>query len=120
MFDGILTGLVAVLDWGPIVAMIVGVAIGMVLGALPGISGTLGIALAIPFTYDLSPVAALGLLAGIHNGGSQGGAIPAILLRIPGTPGAICTTWDGYPLAQQGHAGAAIQLSAVSSAVGGM
>jgi putative tricarboxylic transport membrane protein len=92
----------------------------MILGAIPGISGTLGVALAIPFTYGMSPVAALGLLAGIHNGASQGGAIPAILLRIPGTPGSICTSWDGYPLAQQGHAGAAIQLSAVSSAVGGM
>ena len=120
MFDGILTGLVAVLAWDSVTMMIVGTIIGMILGALPGISGTLGIALAIPFTYGMSPVAALGLLAGIHNGASQGGAIPAILLRIPGTPGAICTSWDGYPLAQQGHAGAAIQLSAVSSAVGGM
>jgi len=120
MFDGVFAGLMAVFAWDAVIMMVVGVVIGMVLGAVPGISGTLGIALAIPFTYGMSPIAALGLLAGIHNGASQGGAIPAILLRIPGTPGAICTTWDGYPLAQQGHAGAAIQLSAVSSAVGGM
>ncbi len=120
MFDGVFAGLMAVFAWDSVIMMIVGVIIGMILGAIPGISGTLGIALAIPFTYGMSPLAALGLLAGIHNGASQGGAIPAILLRIPGTPGAICTAWDGYPLAQQGHAGAAIQLSAVSSAVGGV
>jgi putative tricarboxylic transport membrane protein len=120
MFDGIFDGLFAIVQWQSIIAMIGGVIIGMVLGALPGLSATLGVALAIPFTYAMSPLAALGLLAGIHNGGSQGGAIPAILLRIPGTPGAICTAWDGYPLAQQGHAGAAINLAAVSSAVGGM
>ncbi len=98
----------------------VGVVVGMLVGAMPGISATLGIALAIPFTFALDPAAALGLLAGIHNGASQGGAIPAILLRIPGTPGSVVTSWDGYPLAQQGNAGAAIQLSATSSAVGGM
>ena len=120
MFDGVYTGLLAVLAWDSVIMMIVGVIIGMVLGAIPGISGTLGVALAIPFTYGMSPLAALGLLAGIHNGASQGGAIPAILLRIPGTPGSICTSWDGYPLAQQGHAGAAIQLSAISSSVGGV
>lgn len=120
MFDGVFAGLMAVFAWDAVIMMIVGVIVGMILGAIPGISGTLGIALAIPFTYGMSPLAALGLLAGIHNGASQGGAIPAILLRIPGTPGAICTSWDGYPLAQQGHAGAAIQLSAVSSAVGGV
>ena len=120
MFDGVYTGLLAVLAWDSVIMMIVGVIIGMILGAIPGISGTLGVALAIPFTYGMSPLAALGLLAGIHNGASQGGAIPAILLRIPGTPGSICTSWDGYPLAQQGHAGAAIQLSAISSSVGGV
>jgi len=120
MLQHILDSLLMVLQWESVAAMVLGTVIGMVMGALPGVSGTLAVALAIPFTYELSPLTALGLLAGIHNGTSQGGAIPAILLRIPGTPGAICTTWDGYPLAQQGHGGAAIQLSAVSSAVGGM
>jgi putative tricarboxylic transport membrane protein len=111
--------LIEVLHLYPLLAMVGGVIIGIVLSALPGLSATLGIALAIPFTYVMSPLSALGLLAGIHNGASQGGAIPAILLKIPGTPGTICTAWDGYPLAQQGHAGGAINLAAVSSAVGG-
>lgn len=116
MFDA----LIAMLHWGPVFTMILGTTVGILLSALPGISGTLGIALAIPFTYGMDPLSALGLLAGIHNGASQGGAIPAILLRIPGSPGAICTSWDGYPLAQQGKAGGAINLAAVSSAVGGV
>ncbi len=120
MIEHIFNSLILVLQWESVAAMVIGTIIGMIMGALPGVSGTLAVALAIPFTYELSPLTALGLLAGIHNGTSQGGAIPAVLLRIPGTPGAICTTWDGYPLAQQGHAGAAIQLSAISSAVGGM
>jgi putative tricarboxylic transport membrane protein len=113
-------GLIGVLHWQPLIAMVVGTIIGIVLGALPGLSATLGIALAIPFTYGMETLVALGLLAGIHNGASQGGAIPAVLLRIPGTAGAICTAWDGYPLARQGHAGGAINLAAVSSAVGGL
>jgi putative tricarboxylic transport membrane protein len=119
MFEDIFDGLFAMLHWGPVLAMLGGTIIGIVLGALPGISATLGIALAIPFTYGMAPLSALGLLAGIHNGASQGGAIPAILLKIPGTPGSLVTTWDGYPLAQQGKAGGAINLSATSCAVGG-
>lgn len=120
MLQDIFNGLILMLDWGPMIAMVGGVIIGIVLGALPGLSATLGIALAIPFTYGMDVLTALGLLAGIHNGASQGGAIPAVLLRIPGTAGAICTAWDGYPLAQQGKAGGAISLAAVSSAVGGL
>lgn len=119
MVNDIFTALIEMMSFGTILAMILGTCIGICLGALPGIGATLGIALAIPFTYGMGPLPALALLAGIHNGSSQGGAIPAILLNIPGTPGAIVTTWDGYPLAQQGKAGGAINLSAVSCAVGG-
>lgn len=119
MFQDIFTALLAMLDVATIAAMIAGTLLGIFVGALPGIGATLGIALAIPFTYGMGPLPALALLAGIHNGCSQGGAIPAILLKIPGTSGAIVTTWDGHPLTQQGKAGGAINLSAVSCAVGG-
>lgn len=110
----------AILSWQSVLAMCVGTLLGIVLSALPGLSATMCVALAIPFTYGMDTLPALGLLAGIHNGASQGGAIPAVLLRIPGNAGAICTAWDGYPMAQQGHAGGAINLAAWSSAVGGM
>ena len=118
--EGLASGLVEISHWTTIVALIAGVAIGMLLGAIPGISATLGVVLAIPFSYGMEPITALALIAGIHCGGSQGGAIPAILLRIPGTSGGITTAWDGYPLAKQGHARDAIRLSAISSAVGGL
>jgi putative tricarboxylic transport membrane protein len=120
MIENIIPGLLAALQWGPMLALVIGVAIGMVIGAIPGLSGTMAVALAIPFTYGQDPVTAFALLAGIHNGASQGSAIPAILLRIPGSTGSIATCFDGYPMAQQGHSAAAIRLSAFSSAVGGM
>lgn len=120
MLADALTGLMALIDVWTLIAMVGGTCIGIALGAIPGMGPTLGITLAIPFTYGMGPLPALALLAGIHNGTAQGAAIPAILLGIPSTPGTIVTTWDGYPLAQQGKAGGAINLSAVSSAVGGM
>ncbi|HEY4200397.1 MAG TPA: tripartite tricarboxylate transporter permease [Devosiaceae bacterium] len=120
MLEHLGSSLAAALAWQSVLAMLVGTLIGVMVGALPGLTGTMGVALAIPFTYGLPPLAALGLLAGIHNGASQGSAIPAILLNIPASPGAICTAWDGFPLTKKGHAGAAIRLSATSAAVGGM
>lgn len=120
MLEGVLLGFQSILQPAPVLAMVLGTILGIMLGAIPGLTATLGIALAIPFTFGLSPFVALGLLAGIHNGGSQGSSIPSILLRIPGTPGSIVTTWDGYPLARKGHAAGAINLAAVSSAVGGV
>lgn len=118
--DHVFNAFFAVLAWQSLLAMCCGTLIGIMLSALPGLSATMCIALAIPFTYGMDVLPALGLLAGIHNGASQGGAIPAVLLRIPGNAGSICTAWDGYPMAQQGNAGGAINLAAWSSAVGGM
>lgn len=120
MLEHILNAFVSVLAWQSVLAMCIGTLIGIMLSALPGLSATMCIALAIPFTYGMDTLPALGLLAGIHNGASQGGAIPAVLLRIPGNAGSICTAWDGYPMAKQGHAGGAINLAAWSSAIGGM
>lgn len=120
MFEHVVNAFIAVLSWQSILAMCFGTLVGIMLSALPGLSATMCIALAIPFTYGMDVLPALGLLAGIHNGASQGGAIPAILLKIPGNAGAICTSWDGYPMAQQGNAGGAINLAAWSSAFGGM
>lgn len=119
MIVDMFNGLTATLAFAPLIAMILGVTVGMMVGAIPGLGASMAIALAIPFTFGMDTLTALGFLAGIHNGSSQGAAIPAILMRIPGTSGAIATCFDGYPLAQKGYAGAAIRLSAISSAVGG-
>jgi len=120
LIDLFFNSLLVILEWQNILAMLVGVIGGIIFGAIPGLTATMGIALLIPLTFGMSPIMALGMMAGIHNGGSYGGAIPAVLLRIPGTPGAIATTFDGYPMAQQGLAERALKIACVSSAVGGM
>jgi putative tricarboxylic transport membrane protein len=93
---------------------------GIVVGALPGLTTSVGLAVLIPLTFGMNPLVALGLMAGLYNGSMYGGAIPAILLNIPGTPAAIATTFDGYPMAQQGRSATALRIACYSSAVGGM
>lgn len=119
MFDYFLQALPLVFSLNVILAMIAGTVIGIAVGALPGLSATMGIAVLIPITFAMEPLTALGMIAGIYNGAMYGGAIPAILLRIPGTPAAIATVFDGYSMAQKGHARLALEISLVSSAIGG-
>ncbi len=101
-----------------ILFMLVGTIAGIVIGALPGLTATLGIAVLLPFTYGMSPINALAVMAGIYNGAMYGGAIPAILVNIPGTPAGVATTFDGYPMARSGRARMALQVALVSSTVG--
>lgn len=100
------------------VAMVLGTAVGIGVGALPGLSATMGIAVLIPLTFTMSPLVALGMIAGIYNGAMYGGSIPAILLRIPGTPAGIATIFDGHEMAKQGRARAALDISLASSSIG--
>ncbi|MBL8836975.1 MAG: tripartite tricarboxylate transporter permease [Alphaproteobacteria bacterium] len=118
MFDALLHALPAVLSFKSALAMVVGMAAGLVVGALPGLTVTMGIAVLIPLTFGLDPLVALGVMAGMYNGGSYGGAITAILLRIPGTPASVATVLDGYPMAQRGEAGHALQVAVVSGTIG--
>ncbi|MBE0615735.1 MAG: tripartite tricarboxylate transporter permease [Burkholderiales bacterium] len=120
MYGELLDALPGVLQWANLAAVVVGVISGIVVGALPGLSATMAISVLIPFTFTLSPLVALGMMAGIYNGAMYGGAIPAVLLRIPGTPAAVATTFDGYPMAQSGRGGYALQVAVVSSALGGI
>lgn len=101
-------------------AMIIGVIGGIVIGALPGLTAIMGIAILIPLTFTMQPLVALGMVAGIYNGAMYGGAIPAILLGIPGSSSNIPTIYDGVPLAKRGEAENALRISAYSSAVGGV
>ena len=97
-----------------------GTLLGIIFGALPGLTSTMAVALLIPITFGLPPVAGMGMLVGAFCGGTAGGAVAATLLRIPGTPASICTTFDAYPMAQKGKAGFALGLSIVSSFIGGI
>jgi putative tricarboxylic transport membrane protein len=97
-----------------------GVLFGLLVGALPGLGPLMGIILLLPVAIGLPPVAAMGFLIAIFVGGSCGGAISAILLRIPGTPLAAATLLDGYPLAQKGRAADAVGIAISASALGGL
>lgn len=97
----------------------IGITSGIIVGALPGLTATMGCALLIPFTFGLAPIQGLLMLMGIFCGGIYGGSISGILIRTPGTPSAAATLLDGYPLCQKGLAGKAIGISTVSSFVGG-
>lgn len=118
ILNHILTALPLIFSFEVIIAMIVGTTVGIMVGALPGLSATMGIAVLIPLTFTMEPLVALGMVAGIYNGAMYGGSIPAILLRIPGTPAGIATVFDGYPMAQKGQAPLALRISLASSAIG--
>ena len=118
--EHLLSALPLVLQWHNILAMVIGTIGGIAIGALPGLTATMGVAILLPLTFTLEPLTALAMVSGIYNGAMFGGAIPAILLRIPGTPSAIATTFDGYPMMQKGEAGKALEIAVTSSAVGGM
>lgn len=114
----ILQALPLVLSPDVLLSMVFGTATGIAIGALPGLTATMGIAVLIPLTFTMQPLVALGMIAGIYNGAMYGGAIPAILLRIPGTPAGIATVFDGYPMAQKGEAKLALNIALTSSAIG--
>lgn len=118
VFANILQAAPALLDISVILAMIAGTAIGIAVGALPGLSATMGIAVLIPLTFSMEPLVALGMIAGIYNGAMFGGSIPAILLRIPGTPAGIATVFDGHEMAKNGQARLALDISLASSSIG--
>ncbi|MFD1341259.1 tripartite tricarboxylate transporter permease [Litorisediminicola beolgyonensis] len=109
-----------VLALGPLTAMVGSTLLGVLIGALPGLNPVMAIALLLPLTYSMDPLVALAMVAGIYNGSMYGGAIPAILLRIPGTPASIATTFDGFPMADRGEASKALKVACWSSAIGGI
>jgi len=98
----------------------VGVVLGITVGAIPGLTGSMLIALSLPFTFSMEAVHAIAMLVAMYVGGVSGSLITAVLMRMPGTAAAIMTTFDGYPMTQQGRAGRAIGLGIVASFVGGI
>jgi putative tricarboxylic transport membrane protein len=99
---------------------IIGVIAGTVVGALPGLTATMAVAILVPITFTMSPVAALIVMGAVYTGAIYGGAYSAILLKTPGTPSAIATTFDGYPMACKGDGNLAISIACVASVVGGI
>lgn len=111
-------GITPLLDPTTILCFAVGILVGTLVGAFPGITGSMAVALAAGFTLSLEPVQGLAVLLSIYVGANFGDRIPSILVNTPGTPASIATTFDGYPMAQQGKAGLALVTSAMVTAGG--
>lgn len=98
----------------------IGTIIGIIFGAIPGMTATMAVAVCLPLTYSLNLTEGLALLLGLYVGGISGGLVPAILLNIPGTPSSITTTFDGYPMTQNGEGEKALKVGIISSLFGGL
>ena len=103
-----------------ILLMVVGILLGVIIGVLPGLGGANGIAILLPLTFSMSPTSAIIMLSCIYWGALFGGAITSVLFNIPGEPWSVATTFDGYPMAQQGKAGEALTAAFTSSFVGAL
>ncbi|MDD2843562.1 MAG: tripartite tricarboxylate transporter permease [Rhodoferax sp.] len=97
-----------------------GVTLGTIIGALPGLSATMAVAILVPFTFAMAPASGLIALGAIYTGAIYGGAFSAILVNTPGTPSSIATTFDGYPMAKRGDGGLAVTLATIASVFGGL
>ncbi|WP_293894336.1 MULTISPECIES: tripartite tricarboxylate transporter permease [unclassified Sphaerochaeta] len=103
-----------------LVMSFIGVVIGIIFGALPGMTATMAIAIFLPLTYAYDLTTSLFLLLGLYVGGISGGLIPAILINIPGTPSSICTGFDGFPMAKRGEGLRALRIGITASLIGGL
>jgi putative tricarboxylic transport membrane protein len=111
-------GFAVALSFHNLFLMLVGVLLGVLIGVLPGLGGANGVAILLPLTFSMNPTSAIIMLSCIYWGALFGGAITSILFNIPGEPWSVATTFDGYPLAQQGRAGEALTGAFTSSFIG--
>ncbi len=118
--ENIMAGLSVLLNFNTMLFILIGTVAGLVIGALPGLTGNMAIALMVPVTFSMEPVTGLAFLTSIYCSSIFGGSISAILLGIPGTISSFATTLDGYPMAKSGRAGIALGVSTLSSVFGGI
>lgn len=120
MWESFINGFFLSISWQSLGYMLLAIPIGLTIGAIPGLGGNLGLALLIPFTFGMEPLAAFALLLGMHSVVHTGSPIPSILFDTPGAGPAAATCLDGYPMAQKGEAGRALGATFASSGVGGV
>lgn len=120
MFGHLIQGLSTALLIGNLFYLVLGVTGGIVIGALPGLTATMGVAILLPFTFGMDAVTGLIMLVGIYIGAIYGGSISAILLNTPGTPASAATCFDGYALVKKGYPTKALSASTIASALGGL
>ena len=112
--EAILEGISLALTWDAMLMVALGVFAGITVGAIPGLTSVMAIAVLVPFSFFMAPTLGIPFLLGIHKGALFGGSIPAILVNTPGTTPSAATCLDGYPLAQKGESKSAIEMSLIS------
>lgn len=120
MIENLIGGFALILSLKTMAALVAGVALGYVAGAIPGLTSSIAMALLIPFTFGMDAVSAMVMLVTLYIAADYAGAIPAILVNAPGQPAAAVTAFDGYPMRQRGEVGKALTLSILSSGVGAL
>ena len=116
--ESLMSGLSMILTWQVLATIFIGLIVGIILGAIPGIKGTTGIAILLPFVYYFDPIISIMFLSSIYTGSAYGGGITAILMGIPGSSGGVATIFDGYEMTQQGRQNEALGIGLMCSAVG--
>jgi putative tricarboxylic transport membrane protein len=120
MIDAAVEALLLVLQPGRLIWIFLGICVGLIVGVLPGMGGTVGMAVLLPFAFGMEPVTGIAFLVGMAAVIHCSDTIPSVLLGVPGSAGAQATIMDGYPLARQGRAGEALSASFISSMFGGV
>ena len=113
-------GFAVLLTWKTLLLMMLGLVLGIFVGVLPGLGGPNGVAILLPLTFTMDPTSAIVMLSCIYWGALFGGAITSILFNIPGEAWSVATTFDGYPMAQQGRAAEALTAAFTSSFIGSL
>lgn len=120
MMSSILAGLEAIMTPDMLLLILAGTFLGLVVGAMPGINGSMAMGILMPLTFTMSPLKGIAMIGAIYCSATYGGCMTAILLGIPGTISSMVTVFDGYPMAQKGLAGRAIGIATISSVIGGL
>jgi len=120
MYELLLAGIENVLQLKYFLPLVIGTFIGVVGGAMPGITNTMTVIMVLPFTFGLEPLQGLAAMIGVYIGGESGGLITSCLLGIPGKPSSVATMFDGYPMARKGEPGRALWLGIWASFFGGL
>ena len=119
-FGLLMHGFAVLLTWKTLTLMMVGLVLGVFIGVLPGLGGPNGVAILLPLTFTMDPTSAIVMLSCIYWGALFGGAITSILFNVPGEAWSVATTFDGYPMAQQGRAAEALTAAFTSSFIGSL
>jgi len=120
MFDMALSALDQIFDPTRLMFLVLGTMMGLVVGAIPGVGGLVGLTLLLPFTFGMDPYSAIAVMMGLLAVTTTSDTIPAVLFGVPGTVGSAATILDGYPLARQGQAGRALGAGFMASMLGGL